>query len=216
MQRWTGMFALLWQCQCRKAVEETIAWRWLVRQWLLWVFLPGLAEMAVKSCQLPHFDGQEGGQMWWWTLRERTVGIVGEKKRRLCFGNCKNQWLVICEKCERTTFQEKPEMLNGRKSCKKFPVKSWITHFRGGNFLEKKASGCQLLCVYCCLQNGSYVCVWRHRWLIKVWQMDADDATALRMPKSAGHARWVARCQWLWPNALGTLPEAVQNGIWQG
>ena len=44
-----GMSAVLWQCQCRTAAEETIAWIWQVRQWLLWVFLPWLAEMAMKA-----------------------------------------------------------------------------------------------------------------------------------------------------------------------
>ncbi len=44
------------------------------------VFLQWLVEMAVKVCRPPHFDGRAGGQMWWETLREKTVGVVGEKK----------------------------------------------------------------------------------------------------------------------------------------
>ena len=66
---------------------------------------------------------------------------------------------MVSEKRERTTFQEKPEMLNGRKSCEKFPVKSGITHFRGRKFFGKES---QWLPTALCslLQNGSYVCVW--------------------------------------------------------
>ncbi len=44
------------------------------------VFLQWLAEMAVKVCRRLHFDGLGDGQMWWGTLREKTVGIVDEKK----------------------------------------------------------------------------------------------------------------------------------------
>jgi hypothetical protein len=62
---------------------------------------------------------------------------------------------MIYKKCERTTFKEKPEMLKGRKSYK-FPVKSGITHFRGGKFFGKES---QWLSTALCLllQNGSYL-----------------------------------------------------------
>ncbi len=55
---WTGMSAVLWQCQCKKAEEERTKWRWQARKWLLKVFLPWLAWMAMKVCLPPHFDGR--------------------------------------------------------------------------------------------------------------------------------------------------------------
>ncbi len=127
----------------------------------------------VTAYRPPHFGDKVGGQKWWWILKGRTVGAVGENKRCFCFRNCRNQLLVICEKRERSTFQEKTKIFDSRKSCKESSVKSRKAHLGQCKFFWKRKLMAANFPVSAVAKRRLCVCLRLQR-LKRVLQRDAD------------------------------------------
>ena len=70
--------------------------------------------------------------------KERKVSLLAGRKRGGGFGNGRNEGFVVSEKGERTTFEEKSKMFDGKESGQKFSVKSGIAGFCGRKFVGEK------------------------------------------------------------------------------
>jgi len=66
------------------------------------------------------------------------VSLLAGRKRGGGFGNGRYEGFVVSEKGERTTFEEKSKMFDGKESGQKFSVKSGIAGFCGRKFVGEK------------------------------------------------------------------------------
>ena len=64
-----------------------------------------------------------------------------EEKGVDCLLMAAKRGFVVCEKGERTTFEEKSEMFDRKESGQEFSVKSGIAGFCGGKFFGEKGKG---------------------------------------------------------------------------